>query len=340
MKVIIYHTNIIKIGGVETFTYNLCKQLSKYYDVLLLYKTCDWQQLERLEKIVQLEEYDPSVKYNCDVCILSCSWGGYPEAIIAKDYWQMIHANYKELLKEGYKYVGWDRTTRHIAVSNTVAAVFEEVYKIKCDVIYNILDDIKETKPILKLVSATRLSSEKGYDRMVKLANILKSKGIKFRWTIFTNREAYDIKLIDMPEIIYMTPSYDIFDYIKEADYGVQLSNTEGYSYFVNECLQYGTAMLCTNFDSVYESVVDGYSGYILDMKLSNLDLDKLVNQIPKGFKYKPKTKVKDWTDRIGNPVYKIRKVVNKPRIKNIQDNKQEQKSLEYVNSKGNLLGY
>lgn len=268
MKVIIYHTNIIKIGGVETFTFNLCKNLSKYYDVLLIYKTCDLGQLDRLSEYVECEKYNENKDYECDTCILSCSWGGYPEKIQFKECIQMIHANYKELLKTGYKYEGWNKTTRHIAVSKTVADIFYELYKIKCDVMYNILDETQKTKPILKLVSATRLSGEKGYNRMIQLAAKLKETGVKFRWYIFTDLDQYKITKSDMEEIIYMKSTYDIFDYIKEADYGVQLSDTEGYSYFVNECLQYGTAMICTNFDSVYESVQEGINGYIIDMKL------------------------------------------------------------------------
>ena len=103
---------------------------------------------------------------------------------------------------------------------------------------------------------------------MVKLANELKKKNIKFRWLIFTDLAQYNIKPMQMEEIIYMQPRYDLFDYIKEADYGVQLSDTEGYSYFVNECLQYGTPMITTNFDSVYESVEDGKNGYILPFEM------------------------------------------------------------------------
>ena len=30
-------------------------------------------------------------------------------------------------------------------------------------------------------------------------------------------------------------------------------------------------------------------------MELSNLDLDKIINKIPKNFKYEPKTKIEDW---------------------------------------------
>ena len=123
-----------------------------------------------------------------------------------------------------------------------------------------------------------------------------KKNNIKFRWTVFTDLSLYNQKPFDMDEFVYMNPTRDIFDYIAEADYGVQLSDTEGYSYFINECLQYGTPVICTNFPSAYESVEDGVSGYILDMNLSNLDVDKIVNHIPNKFKYTEKGKVIAWT--------------------------------------------
>lgn len=309
MKIIIYHTNFIRIGGVETFTFNMCKNLSKFYDVELIYKTIHQEQLARFQKIVKCTNFDSNKKYDCDILILSSSWGGYPENIISSknEYWQMIHANYKELLKTGYKYEGWKKTTKHIAVSKSVAENFKEIYGIDCEIIYNILDEKVKTKPLLKLVSATRLSREKGYDRMVQLANALKKNNIKFRWTIFTDLQKYPVQPMNMEEVIFMKCTYDIFDYIKEADYGVQLSDTEGYSYFVNECLQYGTPMLVTSFDSAFESVKDGVSGYILDFKLfeeNKLEsvLDKIVNKIPKKFVYTPKSTVQNWIDILGEP--------------------------------------
>ena len=331
MKIIIYQSNIIEIGGVETFTYNLSKALSNYYDVLLLYKNCHPKQLYRLMQEVECEEYDPKKQYECDICILASSWDGYPDTVKAKEYIQMIHANYKEANKTfNYKYKPFSKTTKHLAVSKIARDVFKEMYGYECDLMYNILDDIKETKPILKLVSATRLSSEKGYNRMVKLANELKKKNIKFRWLIFTDLKQYNnIKLMDYEEIIYMQPRYDLFDYIKEADFGVQLSDTEGYSYFVNECLQYGTPTLTSSFDSIYESVEDGVSGYILPFELFESGtkeewdkyLDKIVNNKLTDFKYEPKCKIEDWLKLLGNPdsKYKVIKKERKDKMKKIK---------------------
>ena len=182
--------------------------------------------------------------------------------------------------------------------------LYEQLYpKENITRIYNILDEVQETKPILKLISATRVSKEKGYERMLKFAQELKKANIRFRWIIFTDLNLYNQKPFDLEEIVYMKPSHDFFDYIKEADYGVQLSDTEGYSYFINECLQYGTPVICTNFPSAYESVENEKNGYILDMNLSNLDINKIINNIPKNFLYKEKCSEKDWIALINKKV-------------------------------------
>lgn len=180
---------------------------------------------------------------------------------------------------------------------------------------------------------------------MLKLARELKKANIKFRWTIFTDLNLYGKKPFDLEEVIYMKPSHDFMDYIAEADYGVQLSDTEGYSYFINECLQYGTPVICTNFPSVYESVEDGKSGYILDMDLKNLDIDKIVNNIPKGFKYEEKGKEEDWinllnkkTERKNKEMYKIiaKQNYKDKRPEFIEEYQNKDKEIEY-NADGSL---
>lgn len=340
MKIIIYQSNIIKIGGVETFTYNMCKRLSKHYDVLLLYKNCAIEQLFRINKYVNVEKYDDKKQYECDICILASSWGGYPDSVTASSgrYIQMIHANYKELLKTGYRYTKWKKTTEHIAVSNTVRDIFNELYNENSKTIYNILDDTQPTNKILKLISCTRLSGEKGYNRMLLLMNKLKEHNIKFQWLIFTDLDTYKIKPVLMQEVIFMKPTYDIWDYIKDADYGVQLSDTEGYSYFVNECLQYGTPMITTNFDSAFESVIDGYNGYILDMELSNLDIDKIVNHIPNNFEYKEKTNENTWIKYLGKPDGIITTPINSSTKTVISNNKYYDTVLQREIKKGEIV--
>lgn len=306
-KIILYHSNPLKFGGVDTFDYNFCKRLKDKYDITFLYKEGIKSTIDRLKDLgVDVQKYDSNKKYVCDVCILASAWGGYPETVIAKSgrYIQMVHADYEQKDLIDFEYHKWHKTTEHVGVSDQVCKSFTKLFpNEKITRIYNILDDKQETQPILKLVSATRLSKEKGYNRMLELAESLKKNNIKFRWTVFTDLSLYNQKPFDMDEFVYMNPTRDIFDYIAEADYGVQLSDTEGYSYFINECLQYGTPVICTDFPSAYESVEDGVSGYILDMNLSNLDVDKIVNNIPNKFKYTEKGKVSDWTKLLNKKI-------------------------------------
>ena len=306
MKLILYHNNLLKFGGVDTFVYNFVKKMNKYFDILFLYTTADKNNLERIKKYVKTEQYSKDKKYICDICICASAWGQYPDSVIAKSgrYIQMVHADYIKAKEIGFIYNKWHKTTEHIGVSNYVCKIFKELYpNEKITRIYNILDEVQETKPILKLISATRVSKEKGYERMLKFAQELKKANIRFRWIIFTDLNLYNQKPFDLEEIVYMKPSHDFFDYIKEADYGVQLSDTEGYSYFINECLQYGTPVICTNFPSAYESVENEKNGYILDMNLSNLDINKIINNIPKNFLYKEKCSEKDWIALINKKV-------------------------------------
>lgn len=307
-KIILYHTNPLRFGGIDTFDYNFCKQMSDKYNILFLYKDGNLETINRLKKLnISVEKYKASKKYICDICILASAWGGYPETVIARTgrYIQMIHADYIKAKETGFVYEKWHKTTEYVAVGKHVTSVFKKLYpKEKVTTIYNILDDRQETHHILKLISATRVSKEKGYDRMLKLAQALKEHNIKFRWIIFTDLKLYQQKPFNMEEIVYMNPSHDIFDYIVEADYGVQLSDTEGYCYFVNECLQYGTPVISTNYPSSYESIEDGINGYLLNMNLSNLDIEKIVNNIPNKFNYIEKGNTTDWTKLFNKRVY------------------------------------
>lgn len=317
MKIILYHNNLLEFGGIDTFVYNFTKKMSKYVEILFLYTTANKTNLERIKSNVkEIEKYDPNKKYICDICICASAWGQYPDSVIAKTgrYIQMVHADYIKAKETGFYYKKWKKTTEHIGVSDYVCKVFKELYPSEnITRIYNVLDNKQETKPILKLISATRVSKEKGYERMLKLANLLKKEKIKFRWTIFTDLNLYGKKPFDLEEVVYMKPCYDFWSYIKEADYGVQLSDTEGYSYFINECLQYGTPVICTDFPSVYESVENEKNGYIVDMNLNNLDLNKIINNIPRNFEYKEKYIEQDWikllnkkTERKNKKMYKI----------------------------------
>ena len=162
--IILYHNNLLRFGGVDTFVYNFVKKMNNYYNITFLYSIADRENLERISKIVKTEKYNKDKKYICDICICASAWGIYPDTVIAKSgrYIQMVHADYIRTKEVGFTYSKWRKTTEHVGVSDYVCKIFEKLHpKEKITRIYNILDNKQETKPILKLISATRVSKEK-----------------------------------------------------------------------------------------------------------------------------------------------------------------------------------
>lgn len=164
MKLILYHNNLLRFGGVDTFVYNFVKKMHSKYDILFLYTEANLENLERIKKYVKTEAYIQEKKYVCDVCLCASAWGQYPETVVAKSgrYIQMVHADYIRAKEVGFTYNKWHKTTEHIGVSDHVCKIFKQLFPAeKITRIYNLLDDVQETKPILKLISATRVSKEK-----------------------------------------------------------------------------------------------------------------------------------------------------------------------------------
>ena len=191
--------------------------------------------------------------------------------------------------------------------------------------IINILAPKQETKHILKFISCTRLDSDKGWDRMLQMADMLRNAGIKFEWNIFTN----DTKECNYEEIHFYKARFDIFDYLADADYTVLLSDCEGLPYTVQESLQYDTPCIVTDVEGCTELIKDGINGYVvpLDMKF---DIKRIL-KIPKISNYENGAKEK-WLEYLGNAEYEEKEIKNMIKIiraripfKDMAENKQRE---------------
>ena len=162
----IYHNHICQIGGVETFLYNFCLNLRNYYDITILYMTGDTNQILRLGKLVKLELYDIDKKYECDIFIRNSVWGIVPDNVISKDnrYLELRHANYKYLLDKGVLYDQYKpskKSNEIIGCGKFVSEMSNLVLHDNPTTIMNILAPKVKTNKILKLISCTRIDSEK-----------------------------------------------------------------------------------------------------------------------------------------------------------------------------------
>lgn len=287
MKTIgIYQSNLSQIGGVETFLYNWCWWLRNYFDVTVIYCTGDAERIRKMSNIVKMVQYSEQDKFEFDVVIRNSVWGTIPDKIYSKEnrYIEMRHANYKYLLDEGLlyqQYHEWDKTNEIVSCGDFVAKMSNEVLHDNPTAIKNILLPKRETNKILKLISCTRLDPAKGWNRMLKMMDMMRKAGIKFEWNIFTNSTMYKC---NYEEVHFYKQRYDIWDYLANADYTVLLSDSEGLSYTVQESLQYEVPVICTNVGGNAELIKDGINGYLVPLDMG-FDINK-IKKIPKCSKY------------------------------------------------------
>ena len=277
MKNIFYFRYINAIGGIETFFYYLAKKYQDW-DITIYYLDGEPKQINRLKQYVRVRKYEGEI-IECDRAFFNFNLD-IINNVNAKEYIQIAHGDYKAM---GIKPNTHKKITKYLGVSKQVCETYKEVTGFYTELAYNPIE-IDQPKKVLNLISATRLTPEKGKNRIKKLASMLDKAGIPYLWTIFTD----DINEINNPNIVYMKPRLDIINYIANADYLVQLSDNEGYCYSVVEALSVGTPVIVTDVPVFKEIGVNKDNGFILDFDLSDVPIEQIYKGLPK-FEYKPK---------------------------------------------------
>lgn len=320
---ILYFDNINSIGGVEQYFYYLAKKYNDY-DITIYYSTGDEKQIRRLRELVRVKKFDGK-RIKCKRAFFN-----YSKQIIdkvdAEEYIEVIHY----VPKEKDLPIPHPKITRYLGVSKLVCKEFTRLTGKKCELAYNPVE-VDKPRRVLKLISATRLTMEKGKQRMIQLGEALDKAKIPYLWLIFTN----DTKEIDNPNIIYMKPTLNIVDYIVMSDYLVQLSDEESFSISINESLKLGVPIIATDLPVLKELGISKKHGYILPMDMNNIPIEDIYNKIPK-VKYDPP---KDTWDKYlveSKSTYKeeckekVDVVFNKT-IYYVPHNKKYKKGMEYV---------
>jgi glycosyltransferase involved in cell wall biosynthesis len=129
----------------------------------------------------------------------------------------------------------------------------------------------------------SRISGEKGFNRMLKLAEIIP---VDYEWHVWGSINSHYAQQIvrsfaKFPKVKFHGLTTEPYKEIEKADYLVQLSCSEGFCYSVYEAMQCKTPSLITPFSSGKEQIIDGKNGYILPFEMDNIDFDKIINKIP-----------------------------------------------------------
>lgn len=279
---IYYFNNICAIGGTETFLYQLAKKY-KDLDLTIIYRDADITQLNRLKQYVRCIKFTGQ-KLKCKKIFFNYHFD-IIDNVDAEEYILVVHADYAALKKTmpNLKPPIHNKITKYIGVSKNACKMFTQFTGKPCELCYNPFTYEKPKKQ-LKLVSATRLSREKGKNRIIALANLLDKAKIDYVWTIYTT----DKKAIENPHIIYKDPVLDIEKYIADADYLVQLSDNEGFCYSVVEALCSGVPVIVTPCPVFEEfGLKDGINSYIVPFDMKNIDVKKFL-KVPKNFTFTP----------------------------------------------------
>ena len=263
--------------------YNWCFWLRNFFDITVLYCSADFERLKKMSKLVKMEVYDENKTYECDIFIRNSVWGPIPKNIKANRMIEMRHANYKYLLDKGLLYQQYkDMGIKEIVgCGEFVSKMSHEALGDNPTTIKNILLPRRETNKVLKLISCMRIDPAKGWNRMLKMMDMMRNAGIKFEWNIFTNSKNYKC---DYEEVHFWKQRYDIWDYLASADYTVLLSDSEGLPYTVQESLQYKVPCIVTDVGGCTELIKDGVNGYVVPLDM-NFDINKIMN-IPKCEEY------------------------------------------------------
>ena len=283
-QILIYTSYLHIIGGIETFLFNFIELLSSDYDLGVVCPRMPEPIEKKLREKVKV--FKKTDQISCDTLIMVRKMDPRP-VYVQYDYSiRMVHA-----CKSDPSSLIMHDCDRIVHVSEAS----RQSFKSDGDVIHNSL--FRNDKRALMLVSATRipaLDKGKNAERMLKLAEMLNEKEIPFLWFNFS-----DAPLKNAPQgFINVGTFHELQPYIARADYLVQLSDHEGFGFSVLEALVSGTAVLCTEFETVHElGVVDGENGYILPFDL-NFDVEKLLT-VP-SFTYTwDNTKIRKKWDRL-----------------------------------------
>ena len=276
-KNMFYFSRLNVIGGVENMFYELVKKYADW-DIVIYYSTGDLNQINRLKQYAEVKQYVPGTIIECEKAFFNYN-ADIIDNVKAKDYYMIIHADYKA---QGVPAPNIPKINHYIGVSQAVCDSFTELTHKPCELCYNpiTLDPPKKT---LKLVSATRLTREKGRSRMIQLADALDKAGIPYEWTVYTNSK----DLINNPHVIYKEPTLEINGKLKEADYVVQLSDSESYCYTMVEALMLGTPIIVTPWNCLKELNITEKYGFILPFDMSNIPVHEIYEK-EFNFKYMP----------------------------------------------------
>lgn len=209
------------------------------------------------------------------------------DKITANKKYAWVNVSYRLMGKEKiYQYNFYKCFNSIVLVSDSAKNVFQNIYpdlREKMIVIWDILDYgfIKQlsqkgksyTDGFLgdRIITVARLNKyQKGYDIALDACNILKNRGIKFKWYAlgkggFRQEMEQYIKEHNLEDyFILLGTTSNPYPYIKDATLYVQTSRHEGFGLSIAEARLLNIPVVTTEFDAVYNQMINGKNGLVV----------------------------------------------------------------------------
>lgn len=278
-----YFNTLSAIGGIESHFYYMAKKYGEY-DIVFFYRKGDPKQVSRIRKYARCYQINNDDFLECDV-LFCCFNREILDQCKAKKKYLILHGDYKDMVERKQLDKEWlpidDRVDGYLGVSQSVCDSWYEMTGIKAQCVYQPVVFDKKDKPLL-FISATRLTPEKGWSRMQKLANELDKNNVNYLWYIFTNSAQEPL-----PNMIFCYPRLDITDKLELFDAFIQLSDNEGYCLSVAESLSKGVPVICTDLPVFRELGLNNSNSIKIDFDMSNIPIDRIRNIRDLKFKFK-----------------------------------------------------
>lgn len=280
-----YFRHLNKIGGIESHLRYLAKKYADKYEITVFYKTADADQLELLKRYVRVVQLQKNDLVKCKK-LFCCFNREILDQCQAEKKYLVLHGDYKDMVKRGQLTENSlpidKRIDEYLGVSQLVCDSWKELTGIKARNVSEpvILD--KCDKPLM-FVSATRLTPEKGWHRMVELADKLNEHNVNYTWFIYTNSNKPPVK-----NMVILPPRYDITEKLGGYDAYIQLSDNEGFCLSIVEALIRGVPVIATDLPVLRELKLNDSNSVILPFDMSNIPIERIrrINEL--NFVYKP----------------------------------------------------
>ena len=301
-RIIVQMTYLNDIGGIETAMANMSAAFpeANFCFVINSHASNAEAQILRLAQNHDVLIDRNGKHYNGDIALIFTPiMQSVPfERIHCPIVYQFIHSDIGKLMEmEQWHDFRWQpnpKVKKVISVSETAKDSLKQALGVDSEVLANILAEPSK-RPVFLCLS--RATPEKGIDRLLKMVQAFDRAGKDYVLYLCSTLDPYGQyyhELKNSSHVVLVEPNPYNDSLMRCADYLVQLSSCESYCYSVHQATAQGVPVIGTNIPEIAKVVTDGKNGYLLNLDMSNLDVEKIFNKIPRP-KAKPEPIDSNW---------------------------------------------